>query len=75
MAVFSFVSKDGTVHHATAVWVQDETVCFITPEGTRSKGAKAAQRPQRAAAGLRLEANEMQIAVVFQAGLPRRDAF
>ena len=33
-AAFSIVLKDGTVHRAAAVWVQDNTVCFITPEGT-----------------------------------------
>jgi len=32
-AVLSVVAKDGTVHSATAVWVQDGMVCFFTPEG------------------------------------------
>jgi hypothetical protein len=32
-AAFSIVLKDGTVHRAAAVWIQDNTVCFITPEG------------------------------------------
>lgn len=33
-AAFSIVLKDGTVHRAAAVWVQDNTICFITPGGT-----------------------------------------
>jgi hypothetical protein len=30
---FAIVSKDGTVHRAIAVWVQDESLCFTTPNG------------------------------------------
>jgi len=30
---FAIVSKDGKVHRAIAVWVQDERLCFTTPQG------------------------------------------
>jgi len=30
---FAIVSKDGTVYHALAVWVQDNTLCFTAPNG------------------------------------------
>ena len=30
---FAIVSKDGTVHRAAAVWVQDDSLCFTTPNG------------------------------------------
>jgi hypothetical protein len=30
---FAIVSKDGTVHRAIAVWVQDDSLCFTTPNG------------------------------------------
>jgi len=30
---FAIVSKDGTVHRAIAVWVQDDNLCFTTPHG------------------------------------------
>jgi hypothetical protein len=30
---FAIVSKDGTVHRALAVWLQDESLCFTTPQG------------------------------------------
>jgi hypothetical protein len=30
---FTIVSKDGAVHRAIAVWVQDERLCFTTPQG------------------------------------------
>jgi len=36
-AAFSIVLKDGTVYRATTVWVQDNTVCFTTPDGTRGQ--------------------------------------
>jgi len=32
-AAFSIVAKNGTVYLATAVWVQDDTVRFTTPDG------------------------------------------
>jgi len=32
-ATFAIVSKDGTVHRALAVWIQDESLCFTTPNG------------------------------------------
>ena len=30
---FAIVSKDGTVHRAIAVWVQNDSLCFTTPQG------------------------------------------
>lgn len=33
-AVFSIVSKDGSVRQAIAVWTQDTTLCFTAPDGT-----------------------------------------
>jgi len=30
---FAIVSKDGTVQRAIAVWVQDDHLCFVTPDG------------------------------------------
>jgi len=32
-SAFAIVSKDGTVHRALAVWVQDDNLCFTTPNG------------------------------------------
>ena len=36
-ASFSIVSKDGQVQSATAVWVQDDTLCYVTPDGSESR--------------------------------------
>ena len=36
-AAFSIVLKDGTVYRATTVWVQDNTACFTTSDGTRGQ--------------------------------------
>jgi hypothetical protein len=33
VTAFAIVSKDGTVHRAIAVWVQDDNLCFTTPTG------------------------------------------
>lgn len=33
-ATFSIVSKDGTIYRAALVWAQDNSVRFLTPEGT-----------------------------------------
>jgi hypothetical protein len=38
-ATFSIVSKDGQVQSATAVWVQDQTLCFFTPDGNKGRMA------------------------------------
>lgn len=32
-SAFAIVSKDGTVHRALAVWVQDNSLCFAAPNG------------------------------------------
>jgi hypothetical protein len=34
---FSIVSKDGRVQSATAVWVQDDALCYVTPDGSESR--------------------------------------
>ena len=36
-ASFSIVSKDGRVQSATAVWVQDDTLRYVTPDGSESR--------------------------------------
>jgi hypothetical protein len=33
-AAFVLMAADGSVHSAIAVWVQDDTINYITPEGT-----------------------------------------
>ncbi len=34
---FSIISKDGSVQSATAWWVQDGSICFITPDGSQHR--------------------------------------
>jgi hypothetical protein len=34
---FSIVSKDGQVQLATAVWVQDNALCYFTPDGRKGR--------------------------------------
>ena len=34
---FSIVSKDGQVQSATAVWVQDNALCYFTPDGGKGQ--------------------------------------
>jgi hypothetical protein len=36
-ASFSIVSKDGRVQSAIAVWAQDDTLCYVTPDGSESR--------------------------------------
>jgi len=36
-ASFSIVSKDGRVQSAIAVWVQDDALCYVTPDGSESR--------------------------------------
>jgi len=36
-ATYSFVSKDGQVESATAVWVQDDALCYVKPDGDHGR--------------------------------------
>jgi len=57
-AVFSIVTKDGTVHRAIAVWAQDGAVCFFTPEGAGGQlpiGTVDRERTQQLNAAHRLK--------------------
>ena len=50
VAAFSIVAKEGTVHNATAVWMQDGMICFFTPEGVADQlpiGAVDRERTQQ----------------------------
>ena len=56
-APFSIVLKDGTVYRATTLWVQDNTVCFIAPDGTGGQVSVSSvnrEDTQRANAALHL---------------------